>query len=103
VDDERVVYAAGAPEAPRAADVLAGGERGRAHGRQRVRTTVSLQDLLLGRAQGRTSPEQITFSERGNLQGLQFFAVAGPVYEAARAAGLGRDLPTEWFLQDIRD
>jgi len=24
-------------------------------------------------------------------------------YEAARREGLGRDLPTDWFLQDIRD
>ena len=24
------------------------------------------------------------------------------VYEAARATGIGRELPAEWFLQDIR-
>jgi len=29
--------------------------------------------------------------------------VAGRIYEAARANGLGREIPTEWFLQDIRD
>lgn len=51
----------------------------------------------------RTDPAQITFSERGNVQGAQFFAVAGRVYELARERGLGRELPTEWFLQDIRD
>ncbi len=51
----------------------------------------------------RTSAEQITFSERGNVQGAQFFAVAGLVYERARERGLGRELPAEWFLQDIRD
>jgi alanine dehydrogenase len=45
----------------------------------------------------------ISSSERGNLQGAQFYAVAAKVYEAARAAGLGREIPTEWFLQDIRD
>ena len=39
----------------------------------------------------------------GNIQGAQFFAVAGAVYEAARAGSIGRVLPTEWFLQDIRD
>jgi alanine dehydrogenase len=58
---------------------------------------------LSGQAQGRTADAQITYSERGNLQGAQFWAVAGKVYEAARAQGLGRELPTEWFLQDIRD
>jgi hypothetical protein len=29
--------------------------------------------------------------------------VAGRVYEAARAAGLGREIPTEWLLQDVRN
>ena len=54
-------------------------------------------------APARTSPQQVTFSERGNTQGAQFFAVAGLVDELARERGLGRELPTEWFLQDIRD
>ena len=47
--------------------------------------------------------DQISYSERGNLQGAQFYAVAGKVYEAAKRAGLGREIPTEWFLQDIRN
>ena len=63
----------------------------------------TLADLLSGKAEGRTSDEQITWSERGNLQGAQFFAVAGKVYELAKQAGLGREIPTEWFLQDIRN
>jgi hypothetical protein len=29
--------------------------------------------------------------------------VAAVAYEAAKERGLGRVLPTEWFLQDIRD
>lgn len=64
---------------------------------------VSFLDVVEGREPGRTSREQVTYSERGNVQGAQFFAVAAVVFEAARAAGLGRELPTEWFLQDIRD
>jgi ornithine cyclodeaminase/alanine dehydrogenase-like protein (mu-crystallin family) len=60
-------------------------------------------DILSGRSAGRTSDRQITYSERGNIQGAQFFAVAAAAYEAARRRGLGRELPTEWFLQDIRD
>jgi alanine dehydrogenase len=63
---------------------------------------VTFEEVLRG-APVRTSPEEITFSERGNVQGAQFFAVAGLVYELARERGLGRELPTEWFLQDIRD
>lgn len=60
-------------------------------------------DIVAGRAAGRTSDRQITFSERGNIQGAQFYAVAAAAYEAAKQRGLGRELPTEWFLQDIRD
>lgn len=64
---------------------------------------VSFGDVVEGRARGRTSRDQITYSERGNIQGAQFFAVAAAAYEAARRERLGRELPTEWFLQDIRD
>jgi len=63
---------------------------------------VYLKDILEGK-KGRHSPDEITYSERGNLQGAQFHAVAGRVYELARERGIGREIPTEWFLQDIRD
>ena len=64
---------------------------------------VWLADIVAGRSQGRTSDDQITYSERGNLQGAQFHAVAGHVYEQAIEAGAGYQIPTEWLLQDIRD
>ena len=64
---------------------------------------VRFEDVLGGTDQARTSDADITFSERGNIQGAQFHAVAGHVYELCRQRGLGRELPTEWFLQDIRD
>ncbi len=59
--------------------------------------------MLDGTHPGRTSDAQISWSERGNLQGAQFYAVAAKVYERAKAAGLGHEIPTQWFLQDIRD
>lgn len=78
--------------------------------RSRKRRGVSLPDkvvylaqLIEGKHPGRTSGDQISYSERGNLQGAQFYAVAAKVYEGAKAAGLGREIPTEWLLQDIRD
>lgn len=102
VDDEYVTYAAqGADGAVTPPEGRGRGERG--HGVGAAGKTMFMEDLLSGRVKGRGSTEQITFSERGNIQGAQFFAVAGAVYEAARAAGAGRELPTEWFLQDIRD
>ena len=75
----------------------------RKHGNSLPDRRVTLADVVSGKLKGRTSPDQITYSERGNLQGAQFHAVAGKVYELAKGAGLGREIPTEWFLQDIRD
>jgi ornithine cyclodeaminase/alanine dehydrogenase-like protein (mu-crystallin family) len=65
--------------------------------------TITFADIVADNGKGRTSDDQISFSERGNLQGNQFWPLAGRVYELARAQGLGREIPTEWFLQDIRD
>ncbi len=67
------------------------------------RTAILLADVLQGRARGRTSDAQITYSERGNIQGVQFYSVAAAAYEEARRRGIGREIPTEWFLQDVRD
>jgi alanine dehydrogenase len=63
----------------------------------------SLSDVHAGRAPGRTNSEQITLFINTGTQGLQFASVAGRVYQLASARGLGRPMPREWFLQDIRD
>jgi ornithine cyclodeaminase/alanine dehydrogenase-like protein (mu-crystallin family) len=60
-------------------------------------------DLKAGKIPGRINSQQITFFINAGTQGLQFAACAGKVYELAKAKGIGRELPTEWFLQDIRD
>lgn len=96
LDDEYLAWSA-RPER------IQGRGRKRGHGRALPGKTVSLHDVLSGAQPGRRSPSDITWSERGNLQGVQFFALAAHVYEAARRMGLGRELPTEWLLQDIRD
>ena len=99
VDDEYLAYEA-RPDRPKHGD----GRRGRrGHGALSAGRRVSLADLAAGAVKGRTSPNEISYSERGNLQGAQFYAVAGKVYELARRAGLGREIPTDWFLQDIRN
>ena len=64
---------------------------------------VMLADIIRGESPGRSYERQITYSERGNIQGAQFFAVAAVAYEEAKRRGLGHELPTEWFLQDIRN
>ena len=60
-------------------------------------------DLVYGKATGRQNDSQISFYHNMGNQGLQFSAVGGLVYRKAVAAGVGREIPTEWFLQDIRD
>lgn len=60
-------------------------------------------DLVSGKAEGRTSNEQITFYRNVGNQGLQFSSVGGLVYEQAKAQNIGREIPTDWFLEDIRN
>ena len=100
IPDEYITWAA-RPDPDSPAPTRKFGQRG--HGASLPANVVYLADILEGRSPGRASDGDITYSERGNLQGAQFYAVAGRVYELARAAGLGREIPTDWFLQDIRD
>jgi hypothetical protein len=60
-------------------------------------------DLINGRATGRQNDNQITFYHNFGYQGLQFASVAAHLLREAKSLGLGREFPTEWFLQDIRD
>jgi alanine dehydrogenase len=60
-------------------------------------------DLVTGRSQGRTGRDQITFYRNVGNQGLQFSSVGGWVYSEALRRKVGREIPTDWFLQDIRD
>ena len=63
----------------------------------------TFMDLVGGKVPGRASADDVTLYLNGGNQGLQFAAVGSVVYAKAKEAGLGRSLPTEWFLQDIRD
>ena len=61
-----------------------------------------LSELIAGAAPGRQGRDDITVFKNNVGMGLQFAAVAPRVYEAARAAGIGRELPAEWFLQKMK-
>jgi alanine dehydrogenase len=98
--DEYITYAA-KPKENADFQMKRIGKRG--HGVIASDRTVYFPEILSGAKKGRTSDKQVTYSERGNIQGAQFYAVAGRVYELAKERGLGREIPTEWFLQDIRD
>jgi len=60
-------------------------------------------DIVSGAKPGRTRREQITHYRTIGNWGVQFSSVGGLVYRKAKAAELGRELPTEWFLQTIRN
>jgi ornithine cyclodeaminase/alanine dehydrogenase-like protein (mu-crystallin family) len=61
-----------------------------------------LSAVVAGTAPGRARPDDITVFKNNAGIGLQFTAVAPRVYELAAARGIGRELPTEWFLQDLQ-
>jgi ornithine cyclodeaminase/alanine dehydrogenase-like protein (mu-crystallin family) len=60
-------------------------------------------DVISGKSPGRTNPAQITQYRAVGNWGLQFAACGALVYRAAKARDLGRELPTEWFMQSIRN
>src|SRR5262249_51635740 len=61
----------------------------------------TLSDLLCGRIKGRDSDSQITGFVNNIGLGAQFAAVGAKVYAAAKAKGLGREVPLDWFTQDV--
>lgn len=79
------------------------GERGHGDKLFSLEKTITFADIVNNTGRGRTSVEQISCSERGNLQGNQFWALAAHIYELAKQKSIGREIPTDWFLQDIRD
>jgi len=62
-----------------------------------------LVDLIAGRERGRTDARQTSFFLNVGAIGAQFEGVAAAVYNKAREQGLGTEIPTDLFLQDIRD
>ena len=60
-----------------------------------------VQDLVAGKVAGRTSPDQVTLFNNNTGAGTQFAALGAAVLRRAREMGLGRELPTEWFLEDV--
>jgi alanine dehydrogenase len=63
----------------------------------------TLIDVVGGRRVGRVTDAQTSFFLNVGAIGAQFEGVAAAVYQKAREQGLGREIPTEWFLQDVRD
>jgi len=61
-----------------------------------------LAEVVAGTAPRRMKPDDITLFKNNVGIGLQFAAVAPQLYERARAARIGRELPASWFLEKMK-
>lgn len=64
-------------------------------------TLDTLPDLVSGTAAGREGAEEVTCFINNLGLGYQFAAVGALLYRKAREAGAGRELPTDWFTEDV--
>ncbi len=59
-------------------------------------------DLIAGKVPSRTNDKQITLFFNNVGTGVQFAALGYCAYQGAKKSGLGKEIPSEWFLQDIK-
>ncbi len=60
-----------------------------------------LSMLVAGTAPGRQSADEVTAFVNSVGIGLQFTAIGALILEKARAAGVGEQLPDDWFSEDV--
>ncbi|OGQ78243.1 MAG: hypothetical protein A3F90_00430 [Deltaproteobacteria bacterium RIFCSPLOWO2_12_FULL_60_19] len=60
-----------------------------------------LAEVVAGKIPGRQKPEEITYFLNSVGLGIQFAAVGAKFYDLARSRGLGKEIPTDWFLQTL--
>ena len=61
----------------------------------------TIPDLITGRAEGRQSDREVTCFLNNIGLGYQFAAAGAVVYRKAKDSGLGHELPTDWFTEDV--
>jgi ornithine cyclodeaminase/alanine dehydrogenase-like protein (mu-crystallin family) len=61
----------------------------------------TLPELIVGRAQGRQSEQEVTCFLNNIGLGYQFAAAGSVVYRKAKDSGLGHELPTDWFTETV--
>ena len=60
-----------------------------------------IKDVIAGRVRGRESVDEITCFINNIGLGIQFAAVGSAIYTEAKTQGLGREIPTDWFLESV--
>lgn len=75
-----------------------------------IKGTPEIADLVSEKVPGRKNDDQITIFANGGHgwghdggpgYGIQFTAMAKLIYDLAKERGIGRQLPLEWFQQDV--
>jgi alanine dehydrogenase len=61
----------------------------------------TLPELIAGKVEGRKSEQEVTCFMNNLGLGYQFAAAGAVVYRKAKASGIGHDLPTDWFTEDV--
>ena len=61
----------------------------------------TLFDLISGREKGRSSDEQTSCFLNNTGTSYQFAAVGAVVVRKAKELGVGNELPTDWFTEDV--
>ena len=64
-------------------------------------TAAELKDVMGGSVPGRKSPDEVTCFINNIGLGIQFAAVGGAIYSEAKAKGVGKEIPTDWFLESV--
>ncbi|NNN18524.1 MAG: ornithine cyclodeaminase family protein [Acidimicrobiaceae bacterium] len=61
----------------------------------------TVSQLITGQVEGRKSDEEVTCFANNIGLGVQFAAVGARLLQIAREKGVGHELPTEWFTQNV--
>jgi acetolactate synthase-1/2/3 large subunit len=61
-----------------------------------------LGEVIAGKRRGRQSASETTLFLNNIGLGTQFAAVGMTIHEAAKAKGLGKEIPSEWFLETVQ-
>jgi alanine dehydrogenase len=85
---------------------LAGAEKGKERGWSTAaeldfQKLPTLPELIAGKVAGRRSAEEVTCFMNNIGLGYQFAAAGAVVYRKAKESGIGHELPTDWFTEDV--